>query len=87
VEAVLREHPLVADARVFGEEDPEWGQRVVAEVAPVAGARLDQEALAAYARARLAGHQVPRRWVLVGEVGRSDMGKAPRGGGSGPGSG
>jgi len=87
VEAVLRDHPLVADARVFGEEDPEWGQRVVAEVAPVPGARLDPAALAAHARARLAGHQVPRRWVLVGEIGRSEMGKGPRGGGSGPGSG
>ena len=34
VEAVLRECPGVADARVFGEADAEWGRRVVAEVAP-----------------------------------------------------
>jgi O-succinylbenzoic acid--CoA ligase len=87
VEAVLREYPLVADARVFGEDDPEWGQRVVAEVAPVPGARLEPAALAAHARARLAGHQVPRRWLLVGEVGRSEMGKAGRGSASGPASG
>ena len=79
VEAVLREHPLVADARVFGEEDPEWGQLVVAEVAPVAGAFLDPGELAAYARARLAGYQVPRRWRLVGEIRRSEMGKVRRG--------
>ena len=79
VEAVLREHPLVADARVFGEEDPEWGQRVVAEVAPVAGASLDPQELAAHARSRLAGHQVPRRWRLVEEIRRSEMGKLRRG--------
>ncbi len=79
VEAALREHPLVADARVYGEEDPEWGQRVVAEVAPVPGASLDPEGLAVHARARLAGYQVPRRWLVVGEVRRGEMGKAPRG--------
>lgn len=83
VEAVLRELPLVADARVYGEEDPEWGQRVVAEVAPVPGADLDPEALAAHARARLAGYQVPRRWLVVEEVRRSELGKTRRGSGSG----
>jgi O-succinylbenzoic acid--CoA ligase len=79
VEAVLREHPLVADARVFGEEDPEWGQWVVAEVAPVAGASLDPRELAAHARERLAGYQVPRRWRVVEQVRRNEMGKARRG--------
>lgn len=79
VESVLREHPLVADAWVFGEEDQEWGQRVVAEVAPVAGASLDPQELAAHARSRLAGHQVPRRWRLVEEIRRSEMGKLRRG--------
>ena len=87
VEAVLREYPLVADARVYGEEDPEWGRRVVAEVAPVPGAGLDPEALASHARARLPGYQVPRRWVVVEEVRRGVMGKAGWGGVSGPASG
>src|SRR3954449_11625691 len=34
VEAVLRDHPDVADAVVVGRPDDEWGQRVVAAVVP-----------------------------------------------------
>lgn len=35
VEAVLGRHPKVDAVRVVGRDDPEWGQRVVALVAPV----------------------------------------------------
>jgi len=73
VEAVLREHPGVADARVFGEPDPEWGRRVVAEIAALG--QFDLGGLEAFARSRLAPHQVPKRWMVVGRVARSDMGK------------
>jgi O-succinylbenzoic acid--CoA ligase len=75
VEAVLREHAGVADARVYGEDDAEWGRRVVAEVAAASSGGLDLAALEAFARARLAPHQVPRRWAVVAVVARSDMGK------------
>ncbi|MBM3694649.1 MAG: acyl--CoA ligase [Actinobacteria bacterium] len=75
VEAVLRRHCGVADARVYGEPDAEWGRRVVAEVAPAAPGALDPAELEAFARARLAAHQVPKRWVTVDRVERSDLGK------------
>ena len=32
VEAVILEHPAVADAAVFGRADPEWGEAIVAQV-------------------------------------------------------
>lgn len=75
VEAVLRECPGVADARVYGEADAEWGRRVVAEVVPAAPGSLDPGGLEAFARARLAPHQVPKRWVVVAAVARSELGK------------
>ena len=75
VEAVLRDHPGVADARVFGEPDVEWGRRVVAEVVPAAPASRLLEDLEAFARTRLAPHQVPKRWVVVARVERSELGK------------
>ena len=85
VEAVLRECPGVADARVYGEADAEWGRRVVAEVAPSGLEGLDPARLEAFARARLASHQVPKHWVVVPAVARaSELGKPlPPGSGSG----
>jgi fatty-acyl-CoA synthase len=75
VEATLREYPGVADARVFGEPDAEWGRRVVAQVAPSGPSGLDPAELEAFARSRLAPHQVPKRWEVVARVERSEMGK------------
>lgn len=65
VEAVLREHPAVADAAVVGLPDAEWGQRVVAAVLSAAGAQLSPPELIDFCRARLAGYKIPRevRWV------------------------
>jgi O-succinylbenzoic acid--CoA ligase len=75
VEGVLCRHPGVADAKVFGEPDPEWGERVVAEVVPAIGTPFDPVALAAHARARLARYKVPRRWVERPRIDRTDMDK------------
>jgi len=75
VEAVLRRHPGVADALVFGEPDAEWGRRVVAAVAPAGREGLDPAQLEAFARAHLAPHQVPKRWEVVARLERSELGK------------
>ncbi|MEZ4680356.1 MAG: o-succinylbenzoate--CoA ligase [Caldilineaceae bacterium] len=60
VEAVLRQHPAVADACVVGIPDPEWGERVAALVACHPNAQVTEEALATFTRARLAGYKQPR---------------------------
>jgi o-succinylbenzoate---CoA ligase len=79
VEAVLEQHPAVAEAGVFGRPDPEWGEAVVAAVVPRNGAPLDPEELRAFCRARLAGFKVPKAIEQVGVLPRTASGKLRRG--------
>jgi long-chain acyl-CoA synthetase len=65
VERVLRRIPGVVDVRVYGEPDPEWGQRVVAEVVL---ADVDVETVSRQARAGLQPAEVPRRWEVVPRI-------------------
>jgi 3-oxocholest-4-en-26-oate---CoA ligase len=77
VEAVLKSHPLVADAVVVGRRSQQWGQLVAAVVQPVdrtASPALSD--LAVHCRLHLAGYKVPRHLVVVDEVPRSASGKA-----------
>jgi 3-oxocholest-4-en-26-oate---CoA ligase len=76
VEETLKEHPAVADALVVGADDDEWGQVVVAVVAPTPNAVLDVDELHAWSVERLAGYKAPRRIVVVDEVPRGPAGKA-----------
>ncbi len=74
VEEVLRSHPAVEDAGVFGIPDAEWGERVVAAYVGIASPReLEQ-----WARRRLPPHAVPKEWRVVAEVLRTPLGKVIR---------
>jgi acyl-CoA synthetase (AMP-forming)/AMP-acid ligase II len=79
VEAVLLAHPAVRDAVVVGVPDHEFGERVVALVAPEPAAPDDLPAvLDAYCRHSLAGFKTPRRYVLVDALPREATGKLRR---------
>jgi len=78
VDAVLLEHPSVADVAVIGVPDADWGEEVKAVVEPRAGveASPDLEAeLVAFCRERLAHFKCPRTVDFVGELPRTDAGK------------
>ena len=67
VEAVLQQHPAVMRAAVIGMPDDRWGEAVTACVIPAAGATIDEAAIIAFARERLAGFETPKRIVVVDE--------------------
>ncbi|MEU3260637.1 class I adenylate-forming enzyme family protein [Streptomyces albidoflavus] len=75
VEAVLFEHPAVADVAVVGTAESE----VAAAVVPARGATRDPElllaALVGHAKDRLEPHEIPSTVWVVDELPRNDLGK------------
>lgn len=78
VEAVLRQHPTVADAVVLGLPDPDWGQRPAALIETRAGQSVSAADITAFAREHLAGYKVPRRIAFVKALPRTASGKVQR---------
>ncbi|MBV9595945.1 MAG: AMP-binding protein [Chloroflexi bacterium] len=76
VEEVLKTHPAVRDALVFGVPDVRFGHAVTAVVAVVEGASVTDAQLVDHVRARLAAFKAPRRIAFTREVPRSPSGKA-----------
>ena len=74
VEAVLVEHPGVADVAVIGLPDATWGEAVTAVITS-SGNPPGLEDLRAFARGRLAGYKTPRQLVVVQEIPRTASGK------------
>lgn len=83
VEAVLKQHPAVADACVVGLPDPAWGQVVTAMIAlkagqggaPTPNANVTPDDLTQFCRERLAGYKIPRRIYLVSQLPQTASGK------------
>ncbi|MFI0447401.1 AMP-binding protein [Actinomadura sp. 6N118] len=73
-EAVLAQHPGVADVAVIGVPDPDMGEALRALVVPSDPA-LSPTALDAHCRERLAAYKCPRTYEFVEELPRNAMGK------------
>jgi len=75
VEEVLKEHPDVQDAACVGLPDERFGETVCALVEPAPGHTLDDRALIAHVKARLASFKAPRTVLEVASIGRAPNGK------------
>jgi long-chain acyl-CoA synthetase len=71
VEAVLREHPDLTEACVFGIPDPEWGQSVRA-VVESAGSPEPADIIE-YVRKRIASYKKPKSVIVVDQLPRAEF--------------
>ena len=79
VEAVLREHPAIADCAVYGLPDSQWGERVCAAVEARPDVEFDALAIINFVKDQIAGYKVPRQIDMVDALPRTASGKVQRG--------
>ncbi len=76
IEAVLDQHPKVAEAAVIGVPDVEWGEEVKAIIIPKDPRDLPSlEELTAFVKGRLASYKAPKYYAFVSDLPRNYLGK------------
>jgi O-succinylbenzoic acid--CoA ligase len=78
VEAVLLEHPAVADAAVFARSSSDWGEAVIAQVILRDGLTAPAEELRRHCAQRLAPFKVPKAIEFTDRLPRTQSGKLLR---------
>lgn len=74
IEKLLLESGMVTDVFIRAIPSPEWGQSLEAHYVP-ADEEIDEGRLGKFVRTRLSPIHVPKRWVRVGILPRTIMGK------------
>jgi fatty-acyl-CoA synthase len=75
VEEALKLHPSVRDAVAVGVPDEKFGEAITAVVEPVDGVEIDEAAIIAHVKDKLAAYKAPKRVLSVPTIGRAPNGK------------
>jgi malonyl-CoA/methylmalonyl-CoA synthetase len=75
VEAALNQLNGVEESAVIGVPHPDFGEGIVAVIAPKSGAQLSEEAIQSSLSACLAKFKQPKKYVFVDALARNAMGK------------
>src|SRR4030095_11617063 len=78
VEAAYAQHPAVREIAVIGVPDPRWGEVGGAVVVPRDGCAVDSDALRAWGAERLARFKLPRDFVALPGLPRTETGKVQK---------
>lgn len=78
VEAVVLQHPAVAEVAVVGLPHEEWGEEVGAAVVFRPGADASSEDLSAFAAAKLAHYEIPAHWWFRSDLPVNETGKVDK---------
>ena len=78
VEAVLKMHPAIEDARVYGGRHPLTGELVEAEVMLKPSFSKDAEEIISFCREYLMSYKIPQRIIFVREINKTPTGKIRR---------
>jgi acyl-CoA synthetase (AMP-forming)/AMP-acid ligase II len=78
VEPLLRRHPRVAEAVVYGVPDSYWGERVEATVVTIDRKPIDIDELRDFARPHIAAYKLPKRVHILDELPLTSVMKVDR---------
>ncbi|MGA2998717.1 AMP-binding protein [Bradyrhizobium sp.] len=78
IDALLEANPAIAEACVFGIEDPLGGEAIAAAVQLKQGAGADVKGLQSWCLERIRREAVPESWFFVSEIPRTARGKVNR---------
>jgi len=79
IEAVLVQHPAVADAALVGITDDKWGEVGIAFVVARPETAVTASGLSEFLSARLARYKLPKEIVFLSELPRTPYGKVVKG--------